>query len=151
MIVGRRRRVNWAETAMGAGQRPVRAAARLRRLPPAVNALTQPAISDAAIDHITGLLIDTLSASPVVERVWLFGSRARGDARPRSDIDIAVTAPQASLRDWERLLGQVEALPTLLKIDCVRFDALAEGDSLRAAVERDGRLLFDRRHAGGGT
>ena len=35
-------------------------------------------------------LADRLGRHPAVERVWLYGSRARGDNFERSDIDLAV-------------------------------------------------------------
>ena len=45
-------------------------------------------------------------------RVVLFGSRARGDCRERSDIDIAVFgAPPDS---WSFFVDALEELPTLL-------------------------------------
>ncbi|GAX88760.1 nucleotidyltransferase family protein [Effusibacillus lacus] len=34
------------------------------------------------------------SASPAVQKAILFGSRARGDCNPRSDIDLSIEAPE---------------------------------------------------------
>lgn len=49
-------------------------------------------------DFPRGRLIEDLAGRlaryPAVERVWLFGSRARGDKFERSDIDLAVEAPR---------------------------------------------------------
>ncbi len=53
-------------------------------------------------------LIDILSASPHVERVVLFGSRVRGDYRPGSDIDIAVSGGGLTLSELLRLKEQIE-------------------------------------------
>lgn len=47
------------------------------------------ATSDAAVLNRFRLALDDLYGSRI-ERVVLFGSRARGDARPDSDYDIAV-------------------------------------------------------------
>lgn len=38
-------------------------------------------------------LVRAFGRLPFVERVYLFGSRARGDHAPRADVDLAVVAP----------------------------------------------------------
>jgi uncharacterized protein len=85
-----------------------------------------------------------LAAMPFVDALWLFGSRARGYASPRSDIDIAVLCPRATPGDWHRVLDTVEASDTLLKIDAIRFDELREGDSFRAEILRTRIPVFAR-------
>lgn len=49
---------------------------------------------------------------------YLFGSRAKGTARERSDIDIAVTG----VADAEELREAFAQIPTLYKIDLVDMD-----------------------------
>ena len=87
-------------------------------------------------------VVDCLKRFPAVERVILFGSRARGDAEPRSDIDLAVACPRAGAVDWLRILEAVEEADTLLLIDLVRLDE-ASAD-LRARISAEGRVLYDR-------
>ena len=88
--------------------------------------------------------LDRLAALPFVEALILYGSRARGDHRERSDIDLAVLAPRASAADWRRVLDLVEEADTLLGIDCVRLDALPADDPLRAGIAREGRTIYRR-------
>lgn len=52
------------------------------------------------------------------EEVILYGSRARGTARERSDIDIAVSGAD----DFEILTEKIEELPTLYSVDLVNLD-----------------------------
>jgi predicted nucleotidyltransferase len=40
-----------------------------------------------------------------VSRLWLFGSRARGDARPDSDLDILIEVDPAFRFGWKNLTG----------------------------------------------
>lgn len=39
------------------------------------------------------------SQYPQIKRAFLFGSRAKGNFKPGSDIDLAIEAPQLSFRD----------------------------------------------------
>ena len=72
-------------------------------------------------------LVTRLAAIPAVGRVLLFGSRARGDHGPRSDIDLAVDAPAASVADRARMADLVEDAPALVGIDLVRLDLAEPG------------------------
>jgi predicted nucleotidyltransferase len=81
---------------------------------------------------------------PFVEEIRLFGSRARGLARPRSDIDLAIRAPGADATDWDRARLIVEEADTLLKIDLVRLDALSPENPLRREIMATGRVVHAR-------
>lgn len=72
-------------------------------------------------------------------RVLLFGSRARGTNQPRSDIDLAVEGCPNFLALEERLQ---EELWSLLRLDVVNLDDNIS-DSLRAEINRDGKVLFE--------
>ena len=80
--------------------------------------------------------IDDLKALPFVQAIYLFDSRARGDARPRSDIDLAIQCPGATIQQWQQVLNVVEQADTLLAIDCVRLDEEAPDSDLRRQAER---------------
>ena len=69
------------------------------------------------IDEIRAVVSAWASDRPLIERVILFGSRARGDHQPNSDIDlaIAVSAQEGSTtggtyfvyrREWKRELEE---------------------------------------------
>lgn len=74
------------------------------------------------------------------QRIVLFGSRARGDARPKSDIDLAVEGcPNLTLLE-DRLQND---LWSLLRIDLVSLDKPIS-DDLRAEIARDGVILYER-------
>jgi predicted nucleotidyltransferase len=84
-------------------------------------------------------LIELITAEPNVKRAILFGSRARGDARPNSDIDIALVGAGIPLSLNTRLRDSVG----LYKLDIVRMDDL-ENEELRANIEQDGEIIFER-------
>ena len=90
------------------------------------------------IDDIT----DRLAETPEIERVVLFGSRARADHDPRSDIDLAIECPTASRELWQHIRDKIEATRTLLFIDVVRLDTAP--DSFRAKVNEEGVVLYER-------
>lgn len=87
-------------------------------------------------------LAERLRTIPEVDRVVLFGSRARGGTRERSDIDVAVDAPRADARAWDRIRTSVDQMPTLLRIDLIRLDRASP--EFRDEILRDGVVLFAR-------
>ena len=76
-------------------------------------------------------------------RLTLFGSRARGDSRPGSDVDLAVFGmPEA--RRAAFLLG-LDDLPSLLRFDVVHITP-DTSPALRCEIERDGVTLYEAPH-----
>lgn len=73
-----------------------------------------------------------------VRRVILFGSRARGDNRERSDIDLAATGGNVGLFS----LDVEEEVPTLLLFDVVDLDGPVQPELLKE-IARDGIVIFD--------
>ena len=74
-----------------------------------------------------------------IEKVILFGSRARGDFRRTSYIDIAVTGG-----DFARFALDVdEETSTLLEYDIVNLDRDMQ-DELRESIEKEGRILYEK-------
>lgn len=72
-----------------------------------------------------------------LERVVLFGSRARGSNRERSDIDLAVSG-----KDVELFVESLEErADTLLSFDIVNLDEIVS-DKLRESINREGKVLY---------
>jgi predicted nucleotidyltransferase len=87
-------------------------------------------------------LVDELAKTAPVERIIIFGSRARGDAGPRSDVDLAVVAPLATAAEWLAMLESAEACDSLLQIDLMRLEEASQG--LRERILAEGKVLFAR-------
>lgn len=68
--------------------------------------------------------------------VILFGSRAKGTARERSDFDIAVSG----VEQFDSLEEELEELPTLYKIDLVNLDT-CENRLLLEDIRQYGREI----------
>lgn len=83
----------------------------------------------------------TLARRYGAKRLVLFGSRARGDNRPNSDIDLAVYGMPEDNR--AEFWMHCEELPTLLKFDIVHIQDGMEPVFL-ANLERDGVELMDK-------
>ncbi len=91
------------------------------------------------------LFLRQIAALPFVDAIYLFGSRARGDHRERSDIDIAILCPKANENDWQSILGLIDDADTLLPIDCIRLDQESQNSALRLQIEQDKKLIYERR------
>ena len=83
--------------------------------------------------------IQKLAQKYGVAKVILFGSRARGDFKRTSDIDIAVTGG-----DFVRFALDVdEETNTLLEYDIVDLDSDMQ-DELRESIRKEGRILYEK-------
>ena len=107
--------------------------------------LKTPTAGDTALAEVVRRLVEAYRP----ERIYLFGSVARGDAGPDSDYDIMVVvsddAPPERKRSrlaYERLWGTGIAADILVWTR-TRFDSrLRLSASLPATVIREGKLLY---------
>ena len=74
-----------------------------------------------------------------IQRIILFGSRARGDYKRTSDIDLAVSGGDIA----RFALDVEEETSTLLKYDIVSLNLPVQED-LMASIEREGRVLYEK-------
>ena len=75
-----------------------------------------------------------------IEKVILFGSRARGDNWERSDVDLAISGGNRTMFSLD--VDEIENVPTLLMFDVVDLDRECNEDLL-ASIKRDGVVLYE--------
>ncbi len=76
-----------------------------------------------------------------IEKIVLFGSRARGDNQPKSDIDLAVYG----CKDYQKFVEELnEELWSLLQLDIINMDDTNISEELIKEIERDGVDLHDK-------
>lgn len=100
-------------------------------------------------DPILAEILHRLTGAFQPERVYLFGSRARGEAGPDSDYDLLMVVKESGLPRYRR---EQEAFRTLIGVGAPKdilvltreeFDRKRTVvSSLPAAVEREGILLY---------
>lgn len=91
----------------------------------------------------------TLAQHSHVERAVVYGSRAKGNYKPGSDIDLTLHAAPGALIDHRELSNILEKIDDLLlpyTVDLSVFDQLTNAE-LREHIERVGQVLYSR----GGT
>lgn len=83
-------------------------------------------------------ILAVLGDYPEIERVILFGSRAKGNFRPGSDIDLCLDAPALDLARQLQIETRLDDLLLPWKIDLVQ-KRLIDSPALLAHIERVGR------------
>lgn len=91
-------------------------------------------LPDRVVSELSQFAIDNNISSIV-----LFGSRARGDNRKNSDIDIAVSGGE-----FDTFFRDVnEKMHTLISFDIVDYDKLKSGE-LKAVIDREGVIIYEK-------
>lgn len=91
------------------------------------------------------------ASNPIVDRVWLFGSRVKGTNRPDSDLDVAIehgaapgdgdvfTTSLMAPKEW-----QAELQPhARLKLDMWSYRP-GDTDRIEGALKEASRLIYER-------
>ena len=91
-------------------------------------------LSDRLLSEIT-----ELARTHGLDRVVLFGSRARGDYRDKSDIDLAVSGGDVNAF----ALDVEEETHTLLPFDVVNLDGSVQRELLES-IAREGCVIYEK-------
>jgi uncharacterized protein len=94
------------------------------------------------VDEVLNQIIE-IAKKYNVEKVILFGSRARGDNSHVSDYDIAVFKEVLTAIDKACFSSDVEEIETLKKIDIV-FVNESLSDKLMKNIRREGVLIYEQ-------
>ena len=79
--------------------------------------------------------------NPSIREAIVFGSRAKGTARPGSDIDIALKGDQLKLEDVLKLSVAIDDFWIPNKVDLVIYDRITELE-LKDHIDRAGISIY---------
>jgi len=74
-----------------------------------------------------------------IDKIVIFGSRARGDYTPKSDIDICIYSTTMSDIEFRDIRYEINELPILYHIDIVHFEKVS--NDLKENILRDEKIL----------
>jgi predicted nucleotidyltransferase len=90
-------------------------------------------------------IVSIFESNHKIEKVILFGSRAKGNFKPGSDIDITIQGSDLKLDDILIAKVKVDELSLPYKMDIIIFERINE-KALLEHIDRVGIVLFDRKN-----
>jgi len=83
-------------------------------------------------------IISILKKYQEIESAKIFGSRARGDYRNSSDIDIALFGSQLTHSINTKVFYEIESLYLPYKIDLINFNTLTDDNAIKNKILKEG-------------
>ena len=74
-----------------------------------------------------------------IDKVMIFGSRAKGTNGAKSDIDICIFSTTMSSQQLSRLRFELDELPIFYSIDTIHFEKVDE--ALQTNILKEGKIL----------
>jgi predicted nucleotidyltransferase len=97
-------------------------------------------LSDIDIEKIKGVF----ALHSEIERVVLYGSRAKGTYKPASDIDVTLVGENLNLTVQQQIENELDDLLLPYKFDVSVFHHIENKDLIQH-IERVGEVFFERR------
>lgn len=101
------------------------------------NTLNNYGLSPEALN----LLNEVFRSFPEIEMVKIFGSRAMGNYRPGSDIDLVIISRNLAHEEHMKILNALEDLELLYEIDCLNYTSIKE-PALKEHIDTYGKILY---------
>ena len=83
-------------------------------------------------------IVNNLKKYEEVESAKIFGSRARGDNRKASDIDIALFGDYLTSSINTKIFFEIDDLYLPYKIDLINFNSISSDDTIRKNILNEG-------------
>ena len=87
-------------------------------------------------------IVDIFKKYEQVERAVIYGSRARGDYRKNSDIDIALFGDELTFSINTKIFYDIDDLYWVYKIDLVNMNSLKEDDKFKQNIMKEGVEIY---------
>ncbi len=97
-------------------------------------------LSDSTITKIQQVFVEY----PQVDKVLVYGSRAKGDFHPGSDIDLTLFGNELDRQQCSEIADALDDLLLPYTIDLSVFDQLKH-PALEAHIERVGKMFYQRK------
>jgi predicted nucleotidyltransferase len=98
-------------------------------------------------EKTVSIIRQILADFPAVEKAILYGSRAKGNYKPGSDIDLTLVGDALDLHTLGQIAARLDESSIPYQVDLSIFDRLDHG-KLREHIERVGVLFYQRITAG---
>lgn len=89
-------------------------------------------------------IIDILKNHKSLDKAVIFGSRARGDFRYNSDIDIALFGNNLTENDFYKISNEIDEINTHFSFDVLHFDKISKL-KLKNNILKDGVVIYESR------
>jgi len=96
-------------------------------------------LSEQTIEKICGIF----ASHPAIDKAVLYGSRAKGNFRPGSDIDLSLFGQGLSTKELDEIDKELDDLLLPYTIDLLIFDKLHHA-GLREHIERVGKVFYEK-------
>jgi len=95
-------------------------------------------------DTVIKKMESVFETNPRIEKAVLFGSRAKGNFKEGSDIDLAIKGSDFTFDDLLKLSGKLDDLNLVYKIDLLDYAKISEPD-LKDHINRVGMEFYKRK------
>ncbi len=87
-------------------------------------------------------IVNILKKYEEVESAKIFGSRARGDYRNASDIDIALFGSNITFSINTKIFYEIEDLYLPYKIDLINFNSISDDNAIKNKILKEGVTFY---------
>jgi len=93
-------------------------------------------------EEVLDSMIAVFMRNPKITAATVFGSRAKGNLKPFSDVDIAVHG-ECDVLDVEDTAQHLDELPVVFTFDVVAYESIKSSD-LKNHIDRVGVVIYNK-------